>query len=929
MTIVEVVGWVLLHFVWQGTVIALALAVLLALTGDGQARLRYALSCSALAIMIAATVATAVTLVRANEAAARRAGGGNLALHSLPPPEAQGLAERSARATASVIPNASSDRRADLTPAIVRSIASRLMPWLVLGWLAGVVLLSVRLLGGWWTSRAIRRVGIAAAPDWCQAQLRAVSARMRIARPVAIVSSVRISVPIIVGHLKPVIVLPAAALSGLSAAQVDAILAHELAHVRRHDYLVNLAQTVIETLLFYHPAVWWVSRQVREAREHCCDDLAVSVCRSRREYVSALLDLEELRGSTPALALGATDGSLLARGRRLLAPSQRRASSPRLAASVIALTVVAAAVTGASFSPAVVPAPPEPQPSPSPAIAPANAPNSQTSAEQAAGTTAVVVAPDIATPLAARWTWAEGAARSAGRRAYWIGYSVTPVRTVPTFIYRDRSITVFAGDMRFSGQILSTDARDMRFPGRSLAVPAGQDRAVKLLFEVSAGRGQAPVAVHISTLSLPVETKDLPIFWLGPVEAAQSLERIDLLYRGASTTDMKGDLVSAAGLHDASAAVVAWLERRIASQDPDEVRGDAAEWIAYHPIAASVAALDRTARGDRSSRVRQEAAEALGDLPMPEAAPVLIELARSLTDRDARREAVEALGARPEPAASDALAVIARQDKDSDIQREAVESLGDFEDKRGIGPLIELARAHQDVDVRREAIETLGDAMGGLALPLLKELLTDRDPQIQEEAVDAIASIDQGGGLETVMELARSHPRLEVRRKAVEALGQHSHGRGEGKPGTDERAIVELLTNIASSDREREVEIEAIETLGEVGGTAAVAELRKLASTHPDERARAKAIESLGETDAPAKETADFLKQLALAEKSTDVQNKAIETLADLRDGAGIGALIELARGHPAQDTRKEALERLIESDHPEARALFERALKK
>ena len=153
----------------------------------------------------------------------------------------------------------------------------------------------------------------------------------------AIVSSIRIPVPVIVGHLKPVIVLPAAALAGLSPAHVEAIIAHELAHVRRHDYLVNLAQTVIETLLFYHPAVWWVSHHVRVAREHCCDDIAVTVCRSRHEYVRALLDLEELRDGTPALALGATDGSLLARGRRLLVPQQGRTSPPRLAASVIAL----------------------------------------------------------------------------------------------------------------------------------------------------------------------------------------------------------------------------------------------------------------------------------------------------------------------------------------------------------------------------------------------------------------------------------------------------------------------------------------------------------------------------------------------------------------------------------------------------------------
>jgi beta-lactamase regulating signal transducer with metallopeptidase domain len=272
------------------------------------------------------------------------------------------------------------------------------MPWLVLGWLSGVLALSIRLLAGWWSTRSLRLVGVSPAPDWCKAQLTVLSARMRVGRPVAIVSSIRTSVPVVLGHMKPVIVLPAAALSGLSPALLDAILAHELAHVRRHDYLVNLAQAVIETLLFYHPAVWWVSRQVRETREHCCDDLAVTVCRNRREYVHALLDLEQLRDSTPALALGATDGSLLARGRRLLAPPQRAASAPRLAASVIALIVVAAAVVGASLNSPSVPTWPEPQAAPPSATVPAP------ETTQAAGTTPVTMAPNPTSPLTSRWT---------------------------------------------------------------------------------------------------------------------------------------------------------------------------------------------------------------------------------------------------------------------------------------------------------------------------------------------------------------------------------------------------------------------------------------------------------------------------------------------------------------------------------------------
>ena len=930
MTIVDSVGWVLLHFVWQGAAIALALDVLLALTRDGQARLRYAFSCGALALMLIAPVATAATVMTATLGPPPAGVPGNVLTSgsALTPghgPEgvAGDTALRPAISIRTSLPAAAS--ATGKTSAIAQLIVARAMPWLVLGWFSGVLALSIRLIGGWWSTRSLRFVGVSPAPDWCKAQLIALSARMRVGRPVSIVSSIRTSVPVVLGHVKPVIVLPAAALSGLSPAQLDAILAHELAHVRRHDYLVNLAQAVIETLLFYHPAVWWVSRQVRETREHCCDDLAVTVCGNRREYVHALLDLEQLRDSTPALALGATDGSLLARGRRLLAPRQQAASAPRLAASVVALIVVAVAVAGASFNSASVPTWLDPQPAPSSATAPA-----LPQTPQVEGATPVTMTPDATAPLASRWTWAEGAARSAGRGAYWIGYSISPVKTLPPFIYNDRSTKVFSNGMTFSGQVLSSDGRGLRFPGRPLAVPASENHSVKVLFALDASRREPTLtAVHTSTLSLPVDTKGLAVYWLGGADAAQSLDRVDRFYRSVSNSELKQDLITAAAVLDASSAVVDWLERRIASQDPDEVRGEAAERIAWHPISASVTALDRTARGDRSSRVRQEAAEALGDLAMPEAVPVLIALARTLPDRAARLEAVEALGARREPAASDALVSIARQDPDPNIQREAVETLGDFEDQRAIGALIELARTHPDVEVRRKAVETLGDAMPQqLALPTLKEFLGDRDPRVQEEAIDTIAGIDNTSVAETLMELARTHPNTRIRREAVEALADRASGQGAGK-GSGDQAVVELLSTLATTDRETDVQIAAVETLSEIGGAVAVAQLQKLATTHADERVRAEAIESLGESDASRTETADFLRRLALAEKSQRVQFEALETLADLQDGAGIAALVDLARDHPSPRTRQEALERLLDSDHPDARALFERALKK
>ena len=108
-----------------------------------------------------------------------------------------------------------------------------------------------------------------------QAAGNRIASRLGIASVIRIVELPHIDVPLVVGCLRPIVVLPIAAISQLSAAQVEAILAHELAHVRRHDYLVNLMQTIAETLLFYHPAVWWLSARIRDEREHCCDDVAL------------------------------------------------------------------------------------------------------------------------------------------------------------------------------------------------------------------------------------------------------------------------------------------------------------------------------------------------------------------------------------------------------------------------------------------------------------------------------------------------------------------------------------------------------------------------------------------------------------------------------------------------------------------------------
>jgi beta-lactamase regulating signal transducer with metallopeptidase domain len=198
----------------------------------------------------------------------------------------------------------------------VRDVASYL-PILVWAWSSGVLGLSIRSLGGWAVAVRFARRYTRPAEEYWEAKFRVLAKRLAIARPVRLVISGVAQVPAVVGSLRPVVLFPASLLTGLSPEQIESLLAHELAHVRRHDYLVNLLQTAAETLLFYHPAVWWISRNIRCERENCCDDLAVEACGSSVTYARALTQLEVMR-STPRLAMAADGGSLLSRVERIL-----------------------------------------------------------------------------------------------------------------------------------------------------------------------------------------------------------------------------------------------------------------------------------------------------------------------------------------------------------------------------------------------------------------------------------------------------------------------------------------------------------------------------------------------------------------------------------------------------------------------------------
>jgi hypothetical protein len=186
--------------------------------------------------------------------------------------------------------------------------------------------------------------------------------RLGIGRAVSVLCTAAAEVPATIGWLRPVVLLPVSAFTALTAEQIELLIAHELAHVRRHDYLVNLVQTAVETVLFYHPAVWWVSARIRVEREHCCDDLAVAACGNVALYVRALATLEGLRTRPPAFVVAATGGSLLFRIQRLLSHEKRqREGPPAWLGAFVPAAVILAAVFSATSPQVVAETAPKPQ----------------------------------------------------------------------------------------------------------------------------------------------------------------------------------------------------------------------------------------------------------------------------------------------------------------------------------------------------------------------------------------------------------------------------------------------------------------------------------------------------------------------------------------------------------------------------------------
>lgn len=294
----------LFAFLWQGATVGLGLSVTLALLSRRSANLRYLACAAAMAVLAVLPLVTA-WLAYTNPASFGYALPGSL-------------------------------------PTFGAGLLAALQPWAIPVWAAGVALLSLRFLAGWWHVSRLRGSVMQVSTDTMKA-LAAIERRLELGGRARVAIAALADGPVVVGLWRPMILLPLSAAIELTREQLEAVLAHEAAHVRRYDYAVNVIQTLLETVLFYHPVIWWVSARMRQEREQCCDEAAVALSGDPVVYARGLLTLERLRLSAPTLAVGATGagGALSARIARLLGLKSSTSVWPATAIALVACILLA------------------------------------------------------------------------------------------------------------------------------------------------------------------------------------------------------------------------------------------------------------------------------------------------------------------------------------------------------------------------------------------------------------------------------------------------------------------------------------------------------------------------------------------------------------------------------------------------------------
>jgi beta-lactamase regulating signal transducer with metallopeptidase domain/HEAT repeat protein len=657
---VRFVGWVLVHAVWQGGAIALMLGAILAFTRRARPAARYLVALSALMATVAFPVLTASRFGDTVVAGER----GSLVL----------------------------------PVATLGTAIDRTLPWIVALWCVGLLFLALRFAGGLARVRTLLIERVEPVPREISAFAARTCRMLGIRGDIPLVASHRLEVPVVIGWLRPVVLIPVALLTGLTPSQLETLIAHELAHVRRHDVLVNLLQSAVETILFFHPAVWWISEQVREEREKCCDDLVMRVCRHDvATYATALLALEERRGATPAFVAAASDGLLLRRVRRLVSPGQEQVElGPRWIAGVLAAAATVILLGGRSGPPRPVPA--------------------------------LAAATAVARPAIAVDPAPETTDTSAAGRRHSADVS-TDANAVP-------SPNRPSGEDSIARLLASANAEPSRRRARDLVAAVGRQAESAIV---------VPALVTLfADPSSPDHLREEALEWLARHPLPAALAALAAAARTDEDGEIREQAVAAIGeiALEAAADTLIDLSR---SADRRSVRftaldalGERREPRAVEALAAAAAVVDTAS----DSRLGRRAVRALGDSKQrTPAMAALLTVARDHPDATMRREAVAAIVDLDDERTIGQLMTVAVSDRDSSVQAAAVEAVGDVHPRVvAIDSLTWVAKAHPHAAVRQVAVRQLGGfRRERTATTVLGELsVSSADPAVRTRAAELL-----------------------------------------------------------------------------------------------------------------------------------------------------------------------------------------------
>ncbi len=310
--LIETIGWTLFHSLWQATVVLLILVFVLFLMKKYSPRVRYLIAFSGLIICLIISAFTAhksYTFAKEKVAIRETLINNPLELKEL-------LKSKLSIENGS----GSSPIFSSINTIKFRAFMQRNFPIVFALWILGMFYFLFRMVGGVIHLQQLRTRQITIPEEFWLNKFNEISDKLGITKSVELLQSAVVKIPMLLGYFKPVVILPISLMTGLSNKEIEAVIAHELAHLKRHDYLFNIIQSVIEAVFFYHPAVWLISRIIRNEREHSCDDLAIQCTGDKLNYIKALATAQELNTkSSPnyAMAFSINKGGLLDRVKRI------------------------------------------------------------------------------------------------------------------------------------------------------------------------------------------------------------------------------------------------------------------------------------------------------------------------------------------------------------------------------------------------------------------------------------------------------------------------------------------------------------------------------------------------------------------------------------------------------------------------------------